>query len=79
LSCRAVAADEADPRAGRQRDGRPVEEQPLADAVAEFVQVEHAQFMAIAPRPGKVGCLDPAERARYEREGPVGLEAVQSG
>ncbi len=35
--------------------------------------------MAIAAGPGKVAHLDPARRARYERPGPTGLEAVQSG
>ena len=38
---RAVAPDEADPGAGRQRDGRVVEQDAGADAIGEVVDVQH--------------------------------------
>ena len=42
---RPVAPDEPDMRARRQRDGRLVDDQPLADAVGEVVDMQHGGLL----------------------------------
>ena len=73
----AVAADEADPRAARQRRGRAVDQQALAEPVGEAVDMEHGRLLARQASGFKVGKgLTPSAdraarlRGRGSRRGP---------
>ena len=49
----AVAADQADVRARRQRDGRPVDQQAFAEPIGELVEMQHGRLFPCAAAAGK--------------------------
>ena len=69
---RAVAADEADPRPARQRGGRAVDQQPLAEAVGQAVDMKHGGLLARRASGCKDGLLRSSRRAvrLRDRESP---------
>ena len=70
---RAVAAEKADPRVGRQGDGRVVEQDACADAIGEAVDVQHGALLA---RRGFDGNADARQEAGSSRRLPCCRDAA---
>ena len=58
----AVAADQADMRAGRQRHGRSVDQQAFAEPIGELVEMQHGRLFPCAAVAGKGRLADGPDR-----------------